>query len=165
MRIALLAIACSLCVAVVAINRRVCEDEMTANSDQHDNTSAPNQQELDSFPATTGVSWASKMLHGVQSYDFGSVTYGDALKRRFLVTNIYAVPMQITSIRHGCGCVAISSSHPNGEVLAPGAEGWIDVTLDAGRFRGHKKTLVYITFGPEHVGSAAIEITANVHSP
>lgn len=119
----------------------------------------------DFSPAPTAVSWASKMLHGVQDYDFGSIPYGESHQHRFLITNIYAVPMQITSIRYGCACVSVSSSPPTGEALAPGSVGWIDVTLDSRRFVGHKKNLLHITFGPEHVGTAAIEITANVQAP
>lgn len=158
MKIGLLTLVCFLFVAIEPANRHEGKSELAPSS-------APSQPTIGSNPAPTAVSWAAKLLHGVQSYDFGSVPYGDSLKHRFRVTNIYAVPMQITSIRHGCGCVAVSSSHSNGEALAPGAEGWIDVTLDARRFVGHKKNLVLVTFGPHHVDTAAIEITANVKSP
>src|SRR5437660_9846039 len=84
----------------------------------------------------TAQGWAEKMFKkdGL-THDFGTVPRGAQLVRRFPVTNIYAVPMTITEIKSGCGCVSASAAKT---VLAPRESTTIEVRMDARRFTGPK---------------------------
>ncbi len=50
--------------------------------------------------------WAEKMFNDGKdlSHDFGNVPRGSQLHYRFTITNIYAVPMEITEVKPSCGC-------------------------------------------------------------
>ena len=106
--------------------------------------------------------WASNLFFGVFSHDFGSVPFGTELKHRFKMKNIYAVPLQITGIRHSCGCLSFSTSHANRKPLPPGEEGWIDIEVDSRRITGYKKIKIYITVGREFNSTAGLDITVDV---
>ena len=49
--------------------------------------------------------WAEKMFPEGINHDFGTVAKGTQLLHKFKIINIYAVRMEITSIKSGCGCV------------------------------------------------------------
>ena len=61
------------------------------------------------------------------------------------MTNIYAVPLEITNIRVSCGCLTAT---PVPKVLQPREAGYIEVTMDARRFNGPKTVTVHVTVGP-----------------
>jgi hypothetical protein len=106
--------------------------------------------------------WAQKLFYGVTSHDFGTVPYGAQLKYRFKMKNIYDVPLAISEIRRTCGCVSFTPNPPVGAALKPNEQGWVDITMDAHRFKGPKAVTLYITVGGGQFGStAAIVITAN----
>ncbi|HZU38570.1 MAG TPA: hypothetical protein VFA18_21775, partial [Gemmataceae bacterium] len=48
--------------------------------------------------AAPAQGWAEKMFKDGLSHDFGSVPHGAQLSHRFVLTNIYAVRMEITSV-------------------------------------------------------------------
>src|SRR5688500_4672078 len=55
------------------------------------------------------VPWANKFLvpkdtPAVIVHDFGTVPQGTILTQRFTITNLYAVPMQVSDPRVSCGC-------------------------------------------------------------
>jgi hypothetical protein len=102
--------------------------------------------------------WAEKMFKDGTSHDFGSVPRGAQLLHRFTITNIYAVRLEITEIKSGCGCVSASAST---RVLEPRQSATIEVTMDARRFTGPKSVVVRVTVGPEYVSSAELKVTAN----
>src|SRR5207244_2165563 len=77
---------------------------------------------------------------------------------RFPVTNIYAVPMTITDIKSGCGCVTASAGKM---VLAARESTTIEVRMDARRFTGAKTVGVRVSVGPDFVSSAELRVTAN----
>lgn len=107
--------------------------------------------------AQTGA-WADKMFKGASAHDFGSVPRGAQLHHRFLMTNIWAVPVEITNVRTSCGCVTVT---PSTKSLQPRENGYIDVIMDAHKFTGHKSVSIYVTLGPQYVSTAALRVEAN----
>ena len=105
--------------------------------------------------------WAEKMFKGGLNHDFGSVPRGAQLSHRFVLTNIYAVRMEITSVKSGCGCVTAT---PAKRVLEPRESTTIDVTMDARRFTGAKTVGITITVGPDFISSAQLRVSANSRS-
>lgn len=116
---------------------------------------------LVSVNTVSAQAWAEKMFKEGLVHDFGVVPKGAQLFHRFNITNIYAVKMEIVTIRSGCGCVSATSSV---KVLEPRESATIDVTMDARRFSGPKTVIVYITVGPEYISTAEIRVTGNSRS-
>src|SRR5262245_58743777 len=102
--------------------------------------------------------WAEKMFKGNLTHDFGVVPRGAERVHKFTMTNIYAVRMEITSIKSGCGCVTASAPK---RVLEPRESVEIEVRMDAKRFSGPKTVGVRVTVGPEYISSAELRVTAN----
>lgn len=102
--------------------------------------------------------WAEKMFKGTLTHDFGVIPRGAERVVRFTMTNIYAVRMEITSIKSGCGCVTATAPK---RVLEPRESIDIEVRMDARRFAGPKTVGVRITVGPEFISSAELRVTAN----
>jgi hypothetical protein len=92
------------------------------------------------------------------SHDFGSVPYGAQLLHKFRITNIYAVRMEITGIKAGCGCV---NAEPKKRVLESRESTEIEVSMDARRFKGPKTVGIRVSVGPEFISSAELRVTAN----
>ncbi|HTU91812.1 MAG TPA: DUF1573 domain-containing protein [Gemmataceae bacterium] len=109
-------------------------------------------------PAWAQSAWAEKLFKEGVSHDFGSVPRGAQLSHRFVITNIYAVRMEITSIKSGCGCVSALSAK---RVLEPRESTTIDVTMDARRFTGLKTVGITVTVGPDFISSAQLRVSAN----
>src|SRR5579875_457338 len=108
-------------------------------------------------PASAQSAWAEKMFKNGLSHDFGSVPRGAQLSHRFVITNIYAVRMEITNITPGCGCV---TANPAKRVLEPRESTTIDVTMDARRFTGLKTVGITVTVGPDYISSAQLRVSA-----
>jgi hypothetical protein len=102
--------------------------------------------------------WAEKMFPEGLTHDFGTVARGTQLLHKFKITNIYAVRMEITSIKSGCGCVTASAAKL---VLEPRESTTIEVRMDARRFSGPKSVGIRVTVGPEYINSAQLTVTAN----
>jgi hypothetical protein len=102
--------------------------------------------------------WAEKMFQGNLTHDFGSVPYGAQLFYRFTITNIYAVRMEITGVRSGCGCV---SATPAQRVLEPRESTTIDVSMDARRFKGPKTVGIRVSVVPDVISSAELKVSAH----
>lgn len=101
--------------------------------------------------------WANKLFKDGTSHDFGTVAYGAQLFHRFRMTNIYAVPLEITDIRSTCGCVTAT---PGKKVLQPKEETYVEVSMDARRFKGPKTVSVHLTVGPKYISTAELRLTA-----
>jgi hypothetical protein len=108
--------------------------------------------------ASAQTAWAEKMFKGELTHDFGSVPRGAQLSHRFVLTNIYAVPMDITSVKSGCGCVTATAAKRS---LAPRESTTIDINMDARRFTGQKTVGITITVGPDYISSAQLRVSAN----
>jgi hypothetical protein len=102
--------------------------------------------------------WAEKMFKGSMEYDFGVVARGGERVCEFTMTNIYAVRMEITSLKSGCGCVTAEAGK---RVLEPRESTTIKVRMDTRRFSGPKTVAVRVTVGPEYISSAEIKVKAN----
>jgi hypothetical protein len=106
-------------------------------------------------------SWADKMFKDGVEYNFGNVPHGAQLYHRFVITNIYAVPLQILKVRSSCICGTPSSST---EAIAPRETGFVDLAMDARKFTGPKSITIFVTIGsgtPEYLSTAELKITAN----
>jgi hypothetical protein len=88
--------------------------------------------------------------------DFGTCQRGAQLKHRFKITNIYAVPLDITDVRYSSHCVYCVLSH---KTLKPQESGYLEVTMDAGRFTGDKTVPIFVTVGP-NVSTAELTVRA-----
>ena len=104
------------------------------------------------------VEWANKLFDGGATHDFGNVPRGAVLTYRFPMTNIYAVPLEVTNIRVSCGCVTATANPP---VLQPREKGHIDIVMDGRRFTGTKSVTIYVSVGPQFVSTASLQVSAN----
>lgn len=116
-------------------------------------------------PATASAqAWAEKMFKDKDAkdnplvHDFGSVPRGAQLFHRFKITNIYAVPMEITNLHPSCGC---GSAKATKTTLQPRESGFIEVTLDTKRFTGLKNVTISVTVGPEFTSTADLRLSFN----
>lgn len=113
---------------------------------------------LSAGSATAQTAWADKLFGGNTTKEFGTVPRGTQLKCSFPMTNIYAVPLEITSVRSSCGCLTAT---PTKQILQPYESAAIDILMDASRFSGPKAIHVYVTVGPEYVSMATLRVSAN----
>ena len=100
--------------------------------------------------------WANK-LFTTTGIDFGQCQRGEQLSHKFKMTNIYAVPLEITQVRSSCGCM---TCRPSQETLKPGETGYLEVSVDTRRFSGAKTMSVYVTFGTQYISTATLTVTA-----
>ena len=104
---------------------------------------------LASWTATAPAQgWAEKMFEGNLAHDFGTVPSGGLIVHRFPISNIYAVRMEITSIKASCGCVTATAGK---RVLEPRERTYLEVKLDGRKFNGPKDYTVNVTVGPEYI--------------
>ena len=75
------------------------------------------------------------------SWDFGTVKEGTAVKHTFTLTNESKKPLNITSINTSCGCTA---SEADKRSLEPGESTQITVTFDSKGYSGQIRQYVYI---------------------
>jgi len=101
--------------------------------------------------------WANK-LFAERTKEFGDCTSGAQLKHRFKLTNIYAVPLEITQIRVSCECVACS---PSKQTLQSKESAYLDVTMDSTRFSGAKRVSIHVTVGQNYSSTATLTVSAN----
>jgi hypothetical protein len=112
---------------------------------------------LGASAAPAQQAWAEKMFQGNVTHDFGSVPRGAQLFYQFKVTNIYAVRMEITGVKSGCGCVTAT---PAQRVLESRESTTIDVSMDARRFTGPKTVGIRVSVGPDFISSAELKVSA-----
>jgi hypothetical protein len=109
--------------------------------------------------AATG--WAAKLFRDAAGniptgHDFGTVPKGAMLQHRFPITNIYAVPLQI-STEVSCNCVTARAAP---QILQPRETGALDITMDTTRFNGQKSVTVQVSVRhPQFWSSTSFTIT------
>ena len=91
------------------------------------------------------------------AYDFGTVPKGTLCVYKFTVTNIYAVPMQVTDIRRTSETV---QAYPPQKVLQAYDKAEFVVTLDSSKFTGAGSETVQVSFGPTNVSTATLRVSA-----
>jgi len=109
------------------------------------------------------VPWGNKFFvpkdpPAVIVHDFGTVPQGTLLNHRFTITNIYAVPMQVSDPRVSCGCTSGSVSK---RVLQPRESCYLDLTMDARKFSGNRAVTIWVDFGPQYRSTAVLRVQAN----
>jgi Protein of unknown function (DUF1573) len=113
-----------------------------------------------SASAAPAQEWAEKLFIKDNvphlTHDFGGVARGTWLFHAFPVTNIYAVPIQIASIRSSAGCMTVIAQRGN---LAPHESTVINVCMDASRFTGQKTAAIFVSFGPNN-SEARLQVSA-----
>src|SRR5438132_1457153 len=87
--------------------------------------------------AQTESGWAAKLFtqdgSPQLSHDFGTVPRGTLLTHKFTLTNIYAVPLQVTQVRVSCGCVACVTPVPT-PPIQPRESFTLEFTMNARNF-------------------------------
>jgi hypothetical protein len=96
------------------------------------------------------VPWANKFFTGKGSnappvvvHDFGTLPKGTKRTHRFQLTNIYAIPIQVTEPQPSCGCISVLEYTAK---MAPLETGFIDVMIDTSRVDGKKEVLLPVYF-------------------
>jgi hypothetical protein len=113
---------------------------------------------LGSAAAPAQTNWGDKLFKDGTSHDFGTVAHGAQLYKRFTITNIYAVPLDIMDVKVSCGC---TTATPSAKTLQPREVGYLDVNMDARKFTGPKTVRVTVIVGPQYTSSAELKLTAN----
>ena len=109
------------------------------------------------------VPWGNKFFAPVDAppvivHDFGNVPWGTTLTHRFVMTNIYKVPMQIVEDpKVSCGCTRIVRYT---QKLESRETGFIDIEMDGRRFQGPKAVTITIQFGPKYRSTAVLQVRA-----
>ncbi len=91
------------------------------------------------------------------AYDFGTVPKGTLCVTKFTITNIYAVPVQVTDIRRTSETV---QAYPPQKVLQAYDKAEFVVTLDSSKFTGAGTETVQVSFGPTNVSTATLRVSA-----
>ncbi len=91
------------------------------------------------------------------AYNFGTVPKGTLCVFKFTITNIYAVPIQVTDIRRTSETV---QAYPPQKVLQAYDKGELVVTLDSSKFTGAGTETVQVSFGPTNVSTATLRVSA-----
>ena len=90
-------------------------------------------------------------------HDFGTVPKGTLLVHKLTITNIYDVPVQIVDIRKSCSCL---EAYPPAGVLQPHETADFTVTMNSDKFTGANAQTFFITFGPQYVSTAVLQVKA-----
>ncbi len=102
--------------------------------------------------APAPLPWANKIFEETTK-DFGTHTDGKDLLYRFKITNIYAVPLHLSSLKASCGCVACRLSKEN---LEPRETGFLEVTMDTRKFSGRKTVTIHVLVSSDSYCSGAV---------
>jgi Protein of unknown function (DUF1573) len=113
---------------------------------------------LGSAAAPAQSNWGDKLFKEGTTHDFGNVAHGAQLYKRFTITNIYAVPLDILDVKVSCGC---TTATPSAKTLQPREVGYLDVNMDARKFTGPKTVRITIVVGPQYTSTAELKLTAN----
>jgi hypothetical protein len=120
-------------------------------------------------PAQNAPPWANKFFlpdiavnreqtpPAIITHNFGEVPHGTLCVHKFLITNIYDVPMQITDVRKSCTCLDYV---PMTKILQPNETAEFTVTMNSGKFVGLNAQTFYVTFGPKYVSTAVLRVQA-----
>ncbi|MEM7656426.1 MAG: DUF1573 domain-containing protein [Bacteroidota bacterium] len=86
--------------------------------------------------AKTSVEWGETM------HQFGKVTTGTKVNHTFTFKNTGDQPLKLTRVKASCGCTTPKWSK---EEVAPGEEGFIDVSFNTSGKAGHQTKTVTVT--------------------
>lgn len=108
------------------------------------------------------VPWANKFFQKENTpilivHDFGSVPSGALLQHTFVIANIYDVPMQVVYVRKSCSCL---EAYPPQGAIKPNEKAEFKISMDASKFKGPNAQTFHVTFGPNYVSTAVIQVKA-----
>ena len=131
-------------------------------ADIEKNIRNPNKESAPEYgsnaPNSSQDGWANKLFTETTK-DFGNCGAGAILEHRFKIRNVYNVPLEI--IQTGASSSGVTLTMARND-LAPKAETYLDVAIDAHRFTGQKTITVHVTFGKEYTSTAILTLKANV---
>ena len=110
-------------------------------------------------PQQQPPAWAEKLFGPPANlvHDFGTVPRGALLRHDFVMTNIYAVPIEIADIRVQMGWWGAT---PDKHQLQPNEKATISMWVDARRFTGQKTGVIFVTIGPNNISTVRLTFTA-----
>lgn len=114
-------------------------------------------------PAQQPEGWAHKLFVSpdnkpVTGKDFGLVPKGPQLHESFKLSNIYGVPLSI-STGVSCDCITVTVSK---QVLQPREQGTLEISMDTRRFSGPKAVNVFFTVAnQQYTSTAVLKVQAN----
>ena len=115
------------------------------------------RDEVAKTPVPVVNGWAEQMFTAGLVKDFGAVPHGTRLFHRFPVTNVHAVPVEITGVRASCGCIQATRAK---RILQPGESTTINVSFDTREFGGPDTETVRVAVGPNPVSTCDLAISA-----
>ena len=116
----------------------------------------PEYQSKASSMAPTTVEFAN------EAYNYGVVTQGEKVTHQFKFKNTGSEPLVLTRVKPSCGCTTPSYSK---DPVAPGEEGYIDVTFDTQAKKGMQNKTVTVTGNFEGSINRILRISGEVSAP
>lgn len=104
--------------------------------------------------------WAKK-LFDKDKIDFGVIATGSESKKIVRVKNVLKQTVHIRSAGTTCGC---SVATPSKQLLQPGEEATIEVTMNTVKFKRRKDSNVIITLDAPQLATVRIPITAYIRT-
>ncbi|MEK7072143.1 MAG: DUF1573 domain-containing protein [Patescibacteria group bacterium] len=101
-----------------------------------------------------------------QTYDLGTVVYGDVAKHIFTIKNVGDKPLEILKLATSCGCTKVSVADQD-KIILPGESVDMIVTFDPAVHKddsdlGELSRIIYVTTNDPQNPKVQTEITANV---
>jgi Protein of unknown function (DUF1573) len=104
--------------------------------------------------------WAEKMFEKLD-HDFGVVARGADAKYRLVLTNKYAQPVHIASVRTSCGCTA---AKPSKDTLASLETAYVEITMDTKKFTLQKDSSVTVVIDQPLYAEVRIPVKAYIRT-
>lgn len=96
----------------------------------------PEYQKKAEEMSKTTIEWKT------EDYDFGKIPEGEKVVHKFSFKNTGKEPLELTRVKPSCGCTA---SNYTKEPIAPGKEGFVEVTFDSSNKTGMQTKTVTVT--------------------
>lgn len=104
--------------------------------------------------------WAQR-LFAATSHDFGTVARGSKQEFAFELTNVYAEPVRIASVRSSCACAAVSVLQDR---LEPSERGAVVVGYHTRSHAGKQSGTITVVFDRPHYAEVQLQITGYIRS-
>ncbi len=102
-----------------------------------------------------------KIKLAADSYDFGTVAQGAAVKHIFKFKNVGTDTLKIEQVRSSCGCTAAESS----KIIPPQKDGQIEVNFNTASQMGQVSKTVYIFSNDVEAPQRSVSIYGTVAAP
>jgi hypothetical protein len=105
---------------------------------------------------------AARIQFGASSYDFGTVTSGEVVKRTYFFTNAGSAMLEVSNVQASCGCTTAGEWTRQVE---PGKTGTIPIQFNSSNFGGQVAKTITVTCNDPTQPSVLLQITGNVWRP